>query len=66
MPFVNIQIVKEVIAEGAVEKKAEIGRRVSEAIAETTGLAIEKVWVVIEEVPGAEWYVGGEAVRKPQ
>lgn len=64
MPFVSIRYVEEVLAEGAEEKRAEIARRVTAAIAETAGIDPEVVWVAFEPVPAAEWYVSGDSVEK--
>ncbi|MBN9025871.1 MAG: tautomerase family protein, partial [Rhizobiales bacterium] len=50
MPFVNIRIVKEVIASDPAGKKAAIAAKVTEAIKEATGLGDSDVWVVFEEV----------------
>ncbi|TMJ36541.1 MAG: 4-oxalocrotonate tautomerase family protein [Alphaproteobacteria bacterium] len=58
MPFVNIRIVKEVIASDPKGKKAEISKAVTAAIAKATGLAQSDVWVVFEEVAARDWYVG--------
>ena len=58
MPFVNIRLVKEVIAADPAGKKAEIARQVTAAIAGATGLASNEVWVVFEEVSARDWYVG--------
>ncbi len=58
MPFVNIRLVKEVIAADPAGKKAEIARQVTAAIAGATGLASNEVWVVFEEVNARDWYVG--------
>ena len=58
MPFVNIRIVKEVIASDPKGKKAEISKAVAAAIAKATGLAQSDVWVVFEEVAARDWYVG--------
>ncbi|TIW02357.1 MAG: 4-oxalocrotonate tautomerase, partial [Mesorhizobium sp.] len=38
MPFVNIRIVKEVIAADPAGKKADIAKKVTSAIIEATGL----------------------------
>jgi 4-oxalocrotonate tautomerase len=59
MPFVNIQIVKEVIAADPAGKKAEI----SKAVTAATGLAREDVWVVFEEVAARDWYLGDTSVE---
>lgn len=58
MPFVNIRIVKEVIASDPEGKKAGIAAKVTEAIREATGLSGEDVWVVFEEVNARDWYLG--------
>jgi 4-oxalocrotonate tautomerase len=58
MPFVNIRIVKEVIAADPKGKKAEISKAVTQAITAATGLSNNDVWVVFEEVPARDWYVG--------
>jgi 4-oxalocrotonate tautomerase len=58
MPFVNIRLVREVIASDPEGKKAAIARKVSAAITEATGLGPDDVWVVFEEVAARDWYVG--------
>jgi 4-oxalocrotonate tautomerase len=58
MPFVNIQIVKG----HSKQRKDEISRRVTEAIAEVAQLPKEAVWVVFEDVESDAWYVGGDSV----
>jgi 4-oxalocrotonate tautomerase len=58
MPFVNIQLVKEVIAADPEGKKAVIARKVSAAIMEATGLGETDVWIVFEEVAARDWYLG--------
>jgi 4-oxalocrotonate tautomerase len=67
MPFVNIRLVKELIADNPAGKKARIAERVSAAITETTGLTDKDVWIVFEEVAARDWYIGPadvEALRK--
>jgi 4-oxalocrotonate tautomerase len=67
MPFVNIRIVKEVIAADPAGKKADIAKKVTEAIMDATGLTNNDVWVVFEEVNARDWYVGKtdvETLRK--
>lgn len=62
MPFVSIRIL-----EGHSQKrKDEISRRVTEAISEIAELPKEAIWVVIEDVPGGDWFVGGKPVREPK
>ena len=64
MPFVNIRIVKEVIADDPAGKKAEIAQRVTDAIASTAGIPKDAVWVVFEEVAAKDWYVGSTSVEQ--
>ena len=63
MPFVNIRLVKEVIASDPESKKSAIAREVVKAITQNTGLTDDDVWVVFEEVPAREWYVGPTSVE---
>lgn len=63
MPFVNIRLVKEVIADDPKGKKEKIARGVVETITSTTGLADDDVWVVFEEVEAKDWYVGPASVE---
>jgi 4-oxalocrotonate tautomerase len=58
MPFVNIRLVKEVIASDPAGKKADIAKKVTAAIMEATGLGNDDVWVVFEEVNARDWFVG--------
>ncbi|HTR15081.1 MAG TPA: 4-oxalocrotonate tautomerase family protein [Roseiarcus sp.] len=64
MPFVNIRIVREVIASDPEGKKAAIAEKVVGAITEATGLGKSDVWVVFEEVAARDWYVGPSSVEK--
>ncbi|MDX8500342.1 4-oxalocrotonate tautomerase family protein [Mesorhizobium sp. VK4C] len=62
MPFVSIRIL-----EGHSQtRKNEISRRVTEAISEVAELPMEAIWVVIEDVPGSDWFVGGKPTREPK
>lgn len=63
MPFVNIRIVKEVIADAPVAKKTAITERVIGAIDEVTGIGREDIWVVFEEVAARDWFVGATSVE---
>lgn len=60
MPFVTIQI----LAGHPQERKNEISRRVTEAVAEVAGLPKDAVWVVFEDVAAQDWYVGGTTVAE--
>jgi len=58
MPFVTIKIL-----EGhSQERKDEISRRVTEAIAEVAKLPKEAIWVVFQDTSAEDWYVGAETV----
>jgi len=63
MPFVNIRIVKEVIADDPSGKKEAIANGVVETINKATGIAKDDVWVVFEEVAARDWYVGEASVE---
>lgn len=58
MPFVNIRIVKEVIAADPIGKKNAISKQITAVIAAETGLSKEDVWIVFEEVNARDWYLG--------
>ncbi len=62
MPFVNIRIVREVIEDDPVGKKARIAAGVTKAVAEGAGIPEGKVWVVFEEVAARDWFVGADRV----
>lgn len=56
MPFVEITMI-----EGrAPEKKRELLKRVTDAVEESIGAPRQSIRVVIREVPGEHWAVGGE------
>jgi 4-oxalocrotonate tautomerase len=63
MPFVNIRLVREVIASDPENKKAAIAKKVTAAITEATGLGPDDVWIVFEEVAARDWYVGSTNVE---
>lgn len=58
MPFVNIRIVKEVIAADPAGKKNAISKEIAAVIAAQTGLSKEDVWITFEEVNARDWYLG--------
>jgi 4-oxalocrotonate tautomerase len=66
MPFVTIRIVKEVLGEDAAEKKAAISSRVTDAIHDVTGIPKPLIWLVFEDTPAAEWYIGGATKEVPE
>ena len=63
MPFVNIRIVKEVIADDPAGKKQSIAAAVQKAITDATGISPADVWIVFEEVTARDWYVGETSVE---
>ena len=63
MPFVNIRIVKEVIADDPEAKKAALAEKVAGAINEVTGIGLNDIWVVFHEVDARDWYVGMTSVE---
>lgn len=68
MPFVNIRIVKEVIADNPVAKKTAMAEKIAAAINEVTGIAMTDIWVVFEEIAARDWFVGDTSVevRRPK
>lgn len=63
MPFVNIRLVREVIADDPSAQKAEIAKRIAAAITDVTGLSNDDVWIVFEEVAARDWYIGPTSVE---
>jgi 4-oxalocrotonate tautomerase len=58
MPFVNIRLV-----EGRSQQlKDEISTRVVDAISDVLQLPADDIWVVFEDVPAGDWYVGNTTV----
>jgi 4-oxalocrotonate tautomerase len=60
MPFVNIRMV----AGRSQERKDEISTRVVDALSDVLQLPREDIWVVFEDVPAEDWYVGSERVSE--
>jgi 4-oxalocrotonate tautomerase len=58
MPFVNIKLVA-----GQPEKaKNQIAKATARAIHEATGLPLDGIWVVFEDIPAGEWFLGERSV----
>jgi 4-oxalocrotonate tautomerase len=64
MPFINIRLVREVIAHDPARLKAEMAGNITRAVTEATGLSNGDVRVVFEEVAAADWYVGPSSVAQ--
>ena len=63
MPFVNIRLVKEVIADNPEAKKTAMAEKIADAVSEVTGIAKSDIWVVFEEVAARDWFVGPTSVE---
>ena len=58
MPFVSIRLI-----EGrSQQQKDEISERVVDAISGVLQLPKDDIWVVFEDVPASDWYVGKTSV----
>jgi 4-oxalocrotonate tautomerase len=64
MPFVNIRIVKEAIADDPERKKAEMTEKIAAVIATAAGVSEDQVWVVFDEVDAKNWFLGKNSVKK--
>jgi 4-oxalocrotonate tautomerase len=64
MPFVNVRLVRQAIADAPQAKKDEMGREIVKAISKVTGLDEQLVWVTFEEVDDHDWFVGQKNVRE--
>ena len=60
MPFVNIRLV----GGRSQEQKDEISKRVVDAISDVLELPRDDIWVVFEDVPAGDWYVGSTTVAE--
>ena len=58
MPFVNI------IEDRSQQQKDEISKRVTDAISEVLQLPKDDTWVVFEDIPAEDWYVGSTTVAE--
>ena len=60
MPFVNIRLI-----EGrSQQQKDEISKRVNDAISEVLQLPKDDTWIVYEDIPAEDWYVGSTTVAE--
>lgn len=60
MPFINIRIFKGY----SKEKKAKLAQKITEIVHTETGVAKEYIWIVFEDIPPAEWSIGGKLCDK--
>jgi 4-oxalocrotonate tautomerase len=60
MPFVNIRLI-----EGrSQQRKDEISKRVADAISDVLELPKDDIWIVFEDIPASDWYVGSNTVAE--
>lgn len=64
MPFVNIRIVKQVIAPDPEGIKRKVCEDVTRSISDAAQIPVENVWVVFEEVDETDWFAGGTRVKE--
>ena len=58
MPFINVKVIEGVFSS---EQKAQIVRKLTDAMVEIEGEAMRPVtWAVIEEVKSGHWAIGGQ------
>ncbi len=60
MPFIQVKLINEVFT---AEEKKQMITRLTDAMVSIEGEAMRPVtWVVIEEVKGGQWGIGGQAL----
>ena len=59
MPIVNVKL----LPGRSGEQKQELAQRITRAVQETLNVGPDAVWITFEEIPGADWYVAGKALR---
>ena len=61
MPFVQVKVIEGVFSE---EQKGEMIRQLTDTMVSIEGENLRPVtWVVVEEVKGGDWGIGGKALR---
>lgn len=61
MPFISVRLV----AGRSTEAKQELARRISEDVQDVLQVKPEAVWITFEEIPGADWSIGGNPLSGP-
>jgi 4-oxalocrotonate tautomerase len=60
MPVIDVKVLENVFTD---EEKAQIAQRITDAFTSVAGEAARPVtWVVIQDVPSAQWTMGGNLV----
>ena len=58
MPLINVKLIAGVFSD---DEKRRIATRLTDAMVEIEGEPLRSVtWVVVEEVPGGQWAIGGQ------
>ena len=61
MPFVQVKVIEGVFSE---EQKGEMIRQLTDTMVGIEGENLRPVtWVVVEEVKGGDWGIGGKVLR---
>jgi 4-oxalocrotonate tautomerase len=61
MPMINVRLIEGVFD---ADQKQEMIEKLTETMVEIEGEALRPVtWVVIDEVKGGDWGIGGKALR---
>lgn len=60
MPFITVKM----LSGRTPEQKEKLLKEITKVTAETLGIEPRHIWVVIEEVPGEQWAIGGEPLRR--
>ena len=60
MPYINIQIAKG----HSEERKARIAQRIADVVMDETGLPADAVWIVFQDIPSEQWFVGRTSVKE--
>jgi 4-oxalocrotonate tautomerase len=64
MPLVNVKLIEGVFTDG---QKAQIITDLTDAMVRIEGEGLRPVtWVVIEEVAGGNWAIGGQPLAAPE
>jgi 4-oxalocrotonate tautomerase len=61
MPFVQVKVIEGVFSE---DQKGEMIRQLTDTMVSIEGENLRPVtWVVVEEIKGGDWGIGGKALR---
>jgi 4-oxalocrotonate tautomerase len=60
MPFVSIRLIEN----RSQQQKDELAKRINQAVSDVLQIPKDDTWVVFEDVPAGDWYVGGTTVAE--